>query len=137
MDTRNYVTEIYKVEADKYSKTREIHWKVNISIWTVLIVAIYAKANGNLGLSELNNWIEFGLYLLYVFIHTVFVYKMHGSINRSLQRMVNMARYLVDNNTSVTKWEDFERKTIKTGNNWEILQVSVTVFLIIILYYIK
>jgi hypothetical protein len=46
--SKEYLKEIYKVESEKYNRTRDIHWKMNIGIWTLLVVAIYAKSDGHL-----------------------------------------------------------------------------------------
>lgn len=137
MDMKNYVLEIYKVESEKYSKTREIHWKLNISIWSVLIVAIYAKATGNLSISGISLLSQIGIYTLYCLIHLVFINKIHGSINRSLQRMHSMAKYIIEGGANQITWEGFEKKTIKKNNQWEWLQIAITIFLIAIFHFIN
>lgn len=136
MDTKEHIQEIYKVEADKYGKTRDIHWRLNIAVWTVIIVAIYAKGNGNLKTSELPLCLLLCIYFVFVIIHSIFVYKIHRSLFRSLNRMNNMAIYLIENDDPTT-WNSLEEIKIPNDYYWEFIQVSITVFLILIFHFIQ
>lgn len=135
---KNYLSEIYKVEAEKYSKTRDIHWRVNISIWTVLIVAIYVKFQNGFDLTTLSHWLRFLIYSFYLIVHAIFIFKMHGSLNRSLARMHDMATYLIeDKNDETIKWMDIGKKAPKPNYYWEFLQLSISLFLIGIFHFMK
>jgi hypothetical protein len=135
---KNYLLEIYKVEAEKYNKTREIHWKMNISLWTVLIVAIYAKSQNQFTFSKLPICLEMLIYLLFLVIHFVFIFKIHGSLNRSLARMNDMASYLLKEKDEIEyKWNDLGKNAPQENNYWEFLQLGITLFLILIFWLIK
>ncbi len=132
---KQYLIEIYKTEAEKYNKTRDIHWKMNIAIWTLLIVVIYAKSQNKLPIG--NIYIEIAASFVYLMIHYFFVREIHGSLYRSLTRMHNMASSLLKENEETSKWKDFDKKvSMKTGL-WEYLQLGITIFLIIIFLLIK
>src|SRR5688572_853287 len=93
---KNVLLEIYKIEAEKYNKTRDIQWRLNIAIWTVLIVAIYAKSQSAF---NFNNWsipIQVTIGIVYLAVHAAFIFNIHGSMNRSLARMHNMASYIME-----------------------------------------
>jgi len=137
MDMKDYVLEIYKVEAEKYNKTREIHWKMNIAIWTVLIVAIYGKSQHGLTISH-NFWNEMVIYFCYLLVHFIFIFLIHGSLHRSLTRMHNMASFLLEQGDELKiKWKDFEKRAFKKYGLWEFWQLWITFFLIIIFHIIN
>jgi hypothetical protein len=135
---KTYLLEIYKVEAEKYNKTREIHWKMNISLWTVLIVAIYAKGQNQFTFSKLPICVEVLIYFLFLVIHFVFIFKIHGSLNRSLARMSDMATCLLKEKEEIEiKWTDLGKNAPQANNYWEFLQLGITLFLIGIFYLIR
>jgi hypothetical protein len=135
MSQKAYLIEIYKVESDKYSKTREIHWRLNIAIWTMLVLAIYAKNNGNLIIGN-----ALGLYVLSIAImtiHLIFIYHIHGSLKRSLNRMRNIANSLLNDSSDVVTWDDLERinPELKLKRAWEYLQAIITFILLLVFHY--
>src|SRR4030095_14916216 len=85
---KEHLLEIYKTEAEKYNKTRDIHWKLNIAIWTVLIVAIYGKMKEEI--DALPYLYECVIGIAFIGLHFFFIYNIHGSLNRSLNRMHDM-----------------------------------------------
>ncbi len=134
MDKKDLI-EIYKVEAEKYNKTRDIHWKMNIAIWTLLVIAIYAKSQGKLPLDMCVNIVAS---LVYLVMHGFFVIEIHGSLYRSLTRMHNMASSLLEENENVNhKWTDFDKKIYMRTGWWEYLQLGITIFLLVIYIIMK
>ena len=101
MENQN-LREIYKVEAEKYNKTRDIQWKMNLAFWTLLIVAIYVKSKHELIIPQFSEIIAGILCILF---HLLFVLHIHGSLERSLNRMHNMANCLLRD-------EDFLNKSL-------------------------
>jgi len=106
---------------------------LSISIWTVLVVGIYAKATNNFLVGN-SRWV-FILYALYVGIHIFFILNIHGSINRSLSRMYNMVKYILENNNEDVTWKELEDNKIKMKPKWELCQIIITVFLILIFHF--
>ena len=132
---KNVLLEIYKIEAEKYNKTRDIQWRLNIAIWTVLIVAIYAKSQSEFNFNKWPITVQIAIGLIYLVVHAVFIFNIHGSMNRSLARMHNMASYIMEEKKDVPlKWIDLEFGASKPRGNWEWLQLVISIFLIMIFY---
>jgi hypothetical protein len=127
--------EIYKVEAEKYNKTRDIQWKMNLAFWTLLIVAIYAKTKHELRI-PISAEISAGV--LFIVFHLLFVLHIHGSLERSLNRMHNMANFLLGNEVVPNKsLEYFEIKKISLSLGWHILQIAITTGLVIMFIFLN
>ena len=134
MDYHKNLLEIYKVESDKYNKTRDIQWKMNIAIWTVIIVAIYAQSENKLSFSNQNCVMKIIIYLTPFLIHLSFVHFIHGSLTRSLRRMHNAANLLLDNTLPNSKWMDLNKSVKDKYQYWQYLQLLITIFLLVIFY---
>jgi hypothetical protein len=133
---KQYLVEIYKVEAEKYNKTRDIHWKINIAIWTVLVLAIYTVSQNKVLIKSV--YFEVMAALFYLIIHFLFVREIHGSLKRSLTRMHNIASELLDEKKEPKiTWQGFSEKIPMDTGIWEYLQLVMTVFLIGIYFLIK
>jgi len=133
METKKYLLEIYKVEADKYNKTRDIQWKINIAIWTVLVVMMYAKLEQKI--KNIPPFIQGIIFFIFAFAHFIFIRKIHGSLDRSLTRMHNMASHLLEQDENVeVKWKDFEKEIKNKKGTWEYWQLGITGFLIWIFF---
>ena len=132
MEGKDYLLEIYKVEADKYNKTRDIHWKMNIAIWSVLIVAIYGKSQFGLTISPMRQ-IVILVYSLVTSVQISFIILIHGSLHRSLNRMKNMVVFILEKSPQeIIKWREMEKITFKKSIFWESWQVAITILLIFI-----
>jgi hypothetical protein len=135
MEYNNNLLEIYKIEAEKYNKTREIHWKLNIAIWTVIIVAIYAQSENKLNFSNRSCAVKCLIYLIPFLIHCAFVCFIQGSLSRSLNRMNNAATILLDEKATKRNWDKLLDKTVADPNKyWHYLQLGITGFLLFIFY---
>lgn len=132
-DKRDYLVDIYKTEAEKYNKTRDIQWRMNIAIWTLIVLAIVAKGNGNVDFDKISNSCLLCLSFALLGIHIAFIIQIHGSLHRSLTRLHNIAEYLVSVEENPLKWTDFEKSgSAKFQTIWEYLQAGITSILIII-----
>lgn len=133
--------EIYKVEADKYNKTRDIQWKMNVAIWSLLIAATYFDFA-----KEFNYFVRFIICIFAFLIHAWFVSVIQGSLNRSLARLHNISIYVIeqDENDSL-KWKDlekfksdktlkFKKRLLKPKISWAVIQLAVTFSLLYIFY---
>ncbi|HKB43873.1 MAG TPA: hypothetical protein VKC90_05780 [Chitinophagaceae bacterium] len=133
---KDYLIEIYKVEAEKYNKTRDIHWKVNLSICTVLVVLIYAKLEGKI--RNLPLFFQGFVLLSFIGLHIIFIRNIHQSLSRSLTRLHNIAAHLLEQDENAKmKWVDFNKKTPYGKYGWEYWQLGITIFLIAIFYLIN
>jgi hypothetical protein len=136
---KEHIIEIYKVEAEKYNKTRDIQWKMNVAFWTVLIVGIYAKSKNDLNLCAINHVQQILIGTIYIFIHGVFVYQIQGSLRRSITRLRNSANEVLDNKeeNNITI-DDLQAKLSWTraeqirNISWHVFQISITGFLVLL-----
>ena len=138
--TRNEVMEVYKDRSSKFTNTQLIQWRANISIWTLLALAINYKNQINLSTTENSDeWKllpEIGIGLFLLFIHSSFAYK----IQKSLEFDKKIKNEIIDqlNKSTNPNESNFVVDLPKEKNKiagWIILQVSVTLILIIVFLY--
>lgn len=150
MDYKDRALEIYKTEAEKYKHTRDIEWKMNIAVWTVVAASVYAKYQNPAFFStwHLCGYLIVGLF--YVAIHIGFIVGIQKSLGRSLDRMHNIGKFILEKpDTHKLKWEDVEKtrkerekqEDKKESNDrtlfWVIIECSPTAFLIVIFIFFK
>lgn len=147
MPSKENVLEVYKTEAEKYNKTRDIQWKMNFAVWTLLILAIVAKAKQEFNLSHtLTGGLEMIILIVFITLYFWFIWRMQQSLNNSLRRMRYMVKYTFEKEESIPlKWEsatsknnlsDKEKKTEMIGTwTWIIFELSITSSLLLILYF--
>jgi hypothetical protein len=133
MDKKQCLVEIYKVEAGKYNASRDIQWKINVAVWTVMFLAVYSKIQKPF---TINKSLLFAIAGLFVVLHFLFIKIMHESQKRSLSRLNNIATFLIEKeeNESVS-WQDMSVlvPNLKLRENY--LQVLITIFLVAIFFY--
>jgi hypothetical protein len=130
---KDYLLELYKIEAAKYSSVREINWRINTSLATVLILAIYGKAKDEFNLDGVNRYCQILIYAACLLLHAILIYRINMSFSKTLNRMHNIAKYLFDDNTtSGIKLEKIIKIPAKTNFAWQYLILGITIFLIII-----
>ncbi len=139
MSYHESILEIYKVEHEKYEKTRGIQWKMNISVWTIIAATIYAQSNNTLHiLKDLKPNQIFVAYVVLVAVHLFFLCKIQSSLNRSLERMNKMVIHVTENKGENFNW----KKAIDgipwlEGWDWVALQGCITFMLVFILINLK
>jgi hypothetical protein len=131
---KEHLIEIYKVEAEKYNKTRDIQWKMNVAFWTVLIVGIYSKSKEGFKLQE-----ELYVGLLYVLLHLLFVVQIQASLGRSITRLRHCGDYILEGvTTKIIGVRELEiplnRSFKEVGRDilWHVFQIGITIFLVFI-----
>ena len=96
MEYKDYLLEFYKVEAEKYNKTREIQWKLNLAIWTIISVAIYSKAQNINALSKLSFDVTGLAYTAYFALHAFLVIKLHRFNWTELNKNAKYCQHLIN-----------------------------------------
>ena len=142
---KKYLVEFYKVEAEKYNKTRDVQWKMNLAFWTVLIVAIYSKTKEGFTLDSLPLWLQAIILILFIYVHSIFIFQIQGSLNRSLGRMRNLGAYLVEKEEKdTTSINEIEQDPFKDNaeyksrtKKWHLFQISITIFLVVLFFILK
>lgn len=132
---KEFLVEIYKVESEKYNSTRELHWKINIAVWTVLAASIIIKAQK--GFLSIDSCSQILLLFGYAGMHFLFILYIHASLWRSLTRMHNMATFLLSNQANGLSWTDFSKPVPQPYKYWELWQILITIFLCIVFSVIK
>ena len=125
--------EVYKCRSEKFKNTQSIQWKMNLSIWTLLVLAIYNNAN-----IELNPYL-FIILLSICSIHFVYCTLTQKSINAD--KAVN-DNIIIELSNSDQQSVNIDVKTKGKLSNWTswfwiVLQTAITVILSIIFYQAK
>ncbi len=122
--------DIYKGRLEKFKNTQSIQWKMNLSIWTLLVLAIYK-----------NDFIELNTCLLIILI---FICLIHLGYCILTQKSINSDKAVTDNIIDALKNSEQENVNIdvklkgKISNCpswlWILLQTAITVVLSVIFY---
>lgn len=136
--TRQEAMDIYKDRSSKFRNTQSIQWKMNISIWTLLVLAIYYKSE--LHLPTINSscltwsfFFEIVASLFIILIHGYFCYKVQKSLNNDkavLNEIVNHLNKDVNKKADIPV--DYKAKSTISPWPWISIQVSVTSVLALI-----
>ena len=130
---RKEALEIYKVRSEKFRNTQLIQWRMNISIWTLLVLAIFYKSD--VALDDCN-WRCIGLTCVSE-IASVILIIIHGFYSKKTQESLNYDKTLNNeilenlNNEVTSITIDYKIKP-STSYWWVVLQTSVTAILAII-----
>jgi hypothetical protein len=126
-ENKNAQIEIYKSEMERFNATREIQWKFNIAIWTLLALAIeFFAANDKVCISCCLLII---LLIICGVLHFIFIRLVQGSLR-----------------SSKNKWNEMRKKLGETGENtnwsqkdslWVLFQIGITIILLIVLFCVK
>jgi|GEM_PF-4051768 len=127
---RKEVMEIYKDRASKFQNTQSIQWKMNLSIWTLLVLAIFRKEN--LKLPECTTIL---ILSMLVGVHLWYCVKTQRSLD--FDKKVN--------NDIIKQLNDIEapdglKVKLNSGKStwpWVLLQVVVTIILAMVFYFEK
>jgi hypothetical protein len=135
---KEHLLEIYKVEAEKYNKTRDIHWKMNIALWSLIVLTIYAKLEGKFPSPRFPLCMQSLIFGLFAILNIAFIWLIHNSMDNSLRRMRKMAVHIVEHNGGQLKWQDLHKKEGWEGWStasfyWRLFQIGTTLLLIAVL----
>ena len=136
MSYQENILEIYKTEYSKYEKTRDIQWKMNIAVWTLLAVFTYYIAKGEVIAIDFPWWGRLVIGILFCLFHVLFLVRIQTSLGNSLRRLNDIASYIsfsCDNEETQFIWQSSKPK----NKQWVFIQVGVTGILVIILTVIK
>ena len=90
---RDEAIEIYKCEHSRYNNFREIQWKMNVTIWTLIVFGI--NAADLIGKYLNSYWIVSLCFLLFC-AHSIFVWLAQRSLDASKQIERNIVNALND-----------------------------------------
>jgi len=129
---RSEAMDIYKGRLEKFKNTQSIQWKMNLSIWTLLTLAIY---NNNI-FNNLDTCIKPIILFLISGIHLWYCILTQKSLNADKAIGDDIVEQL-------NEIQDEQQQIIvtlkKKGNHsnwaWVVLQTAITVILSIIFYH--
>lgn len=131
--TSDQAVEVYKSQLASFDKTKDIQWKMNIAIWTVIILGIVkAEMIGKV----FNCYVIVLLSVIFLGLHILFM----GRIQRSLEankifRGVILEQLNSGVNNIQAKWND-KFSLPYTGKYWiffQIVSTSVLIFIFCVL----
>jgi hypothetical protein len=131
---RSDLIELYKAQISEYNKSREIKWKFNISIWTLLVFTTYFK-HFKSEIFDLS--LVFVLFITALLGHYIFLYVIQRSLAISRKKLDEYLYYLNNYNN---------RKDVVIRNNryegmyvfsltdylWIAIQIIITFFILLI-----
>jgi hypothetical protein len=130
---KEYLLEMYKIEAAKYASIREINWRINTSYATVLILAIYGKVKGDFSFAGVDRYWQLLIYTGCILLQAILIYRINSSFRGSLTRMNNIASYLLDETiTPGIKLKEIIKVPVRSTYTWQYLMVGITILLIFV-----
>ena len=131
---RKEALEIYKVRSEKFRNTQLIQWRMNISIWTLLVLAIFYKSNVgfvhcNWHCISLTCSSEIAIAIFVIIIHWCYCNMTQKSLNYDKALNTDILEQLNNEVTSIAI--DYKIKP-RSSFWWVILQTSLTVILAVI-----
>ncbi len=136
--TRQEAMDVYKDRSSKFRNTQSIQWKMNLSIWTLLVLAIFHKTKMNLPTINDNclTWgflFEIVVALFVIFVHGYFCYKIQKSLNDDKAVMDQIAAELNKGvNEKADVPVDLKAKSNTSPWSWIFIQNSITSVLALI-----
>jgi hypothetical protein len=125
--------ELYKQQMERFHQTREVEWKANISLWTLLAGAVYLAKDHSLGIARC---VAYFAVLLIVALHGWWLFKVHASehVDKILwTRYRSDALLLLRGRLLKHEGEVAERKW---APSWLALEIGMTAILALVLAYL-
>lgn len=133
--TRNEALQVFNVRSAKFSNTQSIQWKMNISIWTLFVLAIFYDDKiiiPNLPCEHLVAKALIGL--VFIIIHVFFCETLQHSLECDKavnDHIVDQMNNGIEERLPIHVDLGMQPKT-KKGGKWIAIQVSVSIVLYII-----
>lgn len=143
---REEAIEIYKERSSKFNQTRTIQWKMNLSIWTLLVFAIFYKEQMSLSVcgcfcERCACLIEEIIGIIVIVIHGAFCYFIQRSLDfdKKFNDLIVDKLNKSDSNTLTLAdikevKEEIKKESNKPTVHWMILQLSLTTVLVIVFW---
>jgi hypothetical protein len=134
-DNINGLIELVKVRVDKYKQTRELEFKVNIALWT-LIVLIGRFCQDKVSMDTVTDWVFFiVLTLVIVLGHFFFWVKpISGSLARDSAKVLELQNEIENMISQQSeKPERDEQQTRKEYMKWNFFLAGITLILMVLL----
>ena len=131
---RSDLIELYKAQISEYNKSRDIKWKFNISIWTLLVFTTYFK-HFKSEIFDLS--LVLILFIIALLGHYIFLYIVQRSLAISRKKLDEYLYHLNNYNNSkdvVIRNNRYETMYVLslTDYLWIAFQIIITFFILLI-----
>jgi hypothetical protein len=131
--TRQEALEVYKERVAKFKNTQSIQWRMNLSVWTLLVLAIHYKTDF---MTSSCDWpcIYFPTLAvaLIPIIHIVYCIMTQSSLAFDKATMTHLLDQLNDNNATSIDFRPTKSFIDWRGYIWITLQSMVTIVLLLV-----
>jgi hypothetical protein len=140
--TRDEAINFVKASRERFEKTREIQWKMNVAIWTLMAAAIYLFAKEP-SIRFTKSCTLIFLAIVFGITHLLFVYIIQRSLETSKSIEDHIFTKLNEQNSSLQQFEVDIRKLSSfwsispPGLFWLLFQMASTTILLIIFVHIN
>jgi hypothetical protein len=138
MDTKDKaftLTELVKIRLDKYNHTRDLEFRVNIALWTLIVLVGY-RGGQIIDLGALTDFLFYGAAALAVVLGHYFFWliPMSASMARDNARILELQRQVEnivgENHDNPERGQDDIKKSYRTMN---LFLAGITMILLILL----
>ena len=141
-DVADCLIELHKSQLDHFKQTREIEFKVNLALWTLIAVS-GSFLSGKVHLSDASSWLIFGITALSVYLGHMFLWMMPIQNSEDTDDyFINKYRNEVEKivgvsiaKSSTAKKPEFLWKMVtglrKNGWSWILAETGITLVLLV------
>lgn len=133
--TRDEAKEVFRMRMDKFKNTQSIQWKMNLSIWTLLVLGIYSSQ-----LLQVQKYAIVPILLFIIGVHIVYCHLTQKSLDSDKRVMDDIAFKLNNANKIDDQIQvdiNLEGSTSSWSSAWIWLQIALTIALALTLFLIK
>lgn len=133
---RKEAIEVYRGEIIKFEGTRNTQWKFNISIWTLLSLAIFFKAS----LTKSDVWLlVIGLFV--IIVHTWFLVQIQNSLecSKKIRELIHNFLNSSEKQSTIPARIRLGYKILLTETHftfWVSIQIFITILLVIVFLFV-
>lgn len=140
--TRDEAVSFTKATRERFEKTREIQWKMNVAIWTLIAAAIFLFAKEpSIRFHKSGSLIFFSI--LFGITHFIFIYMTQRSLETSKRIEEYIFKKLNEENSGLKEFEVDIKKLTRfwllslPGWFWLLFQMASTFLLLLIFIHIN
>jgi hypothetical protein len=135
--TEEILRDIYRIQHDRFQQSRNNQWKINITFWTLIVLAIYNKDK----LPLHNNFTAILICFILLILHLVFVIIVQRNLETDKKIWVSILKYW---NNELPKNEEFriDIQGVKISDLkgrpwfWIVFQMAFTLVLLLVFVFL-
>jgi hypothetical protein len=129
------LVELVKIRIDKYKQTRELEFKVNIALWTLIVLIGYYYKD-TFSLETKGDWVFFIIITLVIVLGHFFLWlvPVSNSLARDNAKVLELQKQIENIVNERSDIPDRDEKQIKRSYlGWNFFLAGITFFLLILL----